>query len=76
MSESKNILITGATGQVGGQIAAHFAGNPDCNGSILAPSRAELDLASPESIRAFVQAARPRWIINPAAYTAVDKGRV
>ena len=73
MSELKNILITGATGQVGGQIAADFAAYPDFRGSILAPVRAELDLASPESIRAFLQAARPRWIINPAAYTAVDK---
>lgn len=40
---------------------------------VVAPTRAELDLTSPASIREFVRSVKPDWIINPAAYTAVDK---
>jgi len=43
------------------------------SGSVLAPARSELDLSDAESIRRFIREARPDWIINPAAYTAVDK---
>lgn len=63
------ILLTGVNGQVGG----------DCLpllrelGEVIAPTRAELDLTNPEAIRDFVRGVRPRWIVNPAAYTAVDK---
>ncbi len=32
-----------------------------------------MDLANPASVRETVRAIRPRWIVNPAAYTAVDK---
>lgn len=60
------MLITGATGQVGGALAQLF---PDA----LTPGRAELDLADAGSIRAYLRAHRPAWILNPAAYTAVDK---
>jgi dTDP-4-dehydrorhamnose reductase len=42
-------------------------------GELHAPSRDQLDLADPTSIRAAVRFLRPRWIVNPAAYTAVDK---
>ena len=63
---SSPILITGSTGQVGGALLSLF---PDA----LAPTRAELDLASPSNIRAYLQANKPRWILNPAAYTAVDR---
>jgi dTDP-4-dehydrorhamnose reductase len=60
------ILITGATGQVGGELLKLFP-------QALAPTRAELDLASEPSIRAYLRAHQPRWILNPAAYTAVDR---
>ena len=60
------ILITGATGQVGSAILRLFPG-------ALAPPRADLDLSSPDSIRSYIRRTEPRWIINPAAYTAVDK---
>jgi dTDP-4-dehydrorhamnose reductase len=60
------ILITGATGQVGGAIAHLIPG-------ALTPTRAELDLTSESSIRTYLRAHRPGCIINPAAYTAVDK---
>jgi dTDP-4-dehydrorhamnose reductase len=40
---------------------------------VVAPTRAELDLADAEAIRSYVRTLKPRWIVNPAAYTAVDK---
>lgn len=63
------ILITGATGQVGGALLPALA----AFGDLLTPNRRELDLASADSIRGYVRATRPRWIVNPAAYTAVDQ---
>jgi dTDP-4-dehydrorhamnose reductase len=66
VSEPQTILITGATGQVGSAIARLFP-------QALTPTRLDLDLASEASIRTYLRTTRPRWIINPAAYTAVDK---
>jgi dTDP-4-dehydrorhamnose reductase len=63
------ILLTGATGQVGGQIAALLSDSCE----LIAPSRSELDLSQPETVRQIIRSTRPRWIINPGAYTAVDK---
>ncbi|MDW5266814.1 MULTISPECIES: dTDP-4-dehydrorhamnose reductase [Acidobacteriaceae] len=63
------ILITGGAGQVGGQLVKVLAPL----GEVIAPGRAELDLTNIESIRSIIRAARPRWIVNAAAYTAVDK---
>lgn len=63
------ILVTGATGQVGGQLVKTLASL----GKVIAPGRGEMDLVNAESIRSVIRAARPRWIVNPAAYTAVDK---
>ena len=60
------ILITGTTGQVGGEILRLFP-------HALAPTRADLDLTSEACIRAYLRTHRPSWIINAAAYTAVDK---
>ena len=60
------MVITGASGQVGGELAKLFP-------HAAAPGRAELDLTDPASIRAYLRAAKPQWILNPAAYTAVDK---
>ena len=66
----KPILVTGGTGQVG--TALRQLG-PRFGVEIVAPTRAELDLASPPSIEAMVH--RRDWsaVINCAAYTAVDK---
>lgn len=63
------ILVTGGTGQVGGQLVKVL---PSL-GAVVAPRRVEMDLANIESIRSVIRAVRPRWIVNPAAYTAVDK---
>ena len=63
------ILVTGSSGQVGGALKEELAGL----GEVYAPGRAELDLAEPESIRRVMRKFRPEWVVNPAAYTAVDK---
>lgn len=63
------ILLTGASGQVGGELLKTL--KPF--GEIVAPPRSEMDLANAASIRETVRAVRPRWIVNPGAYTAVDK---
>lgn len=63
------ILLTGATGQVGWELARALAPL----GTIIAPGRARLDLAQPQTLAAAVDDAQPDVIVNAAAYTAVDK---
>ena len=63
------ILLTGVNGQVGGELLPLLRPL----GEVIAPTRAELDLTNPDAIREAVRHIRPRWIVNPAAYTAVDK---
>lgn len=63
------ILVTGGTGQVGGDLIRTLA----ALGEVVAPGREEMDLADAVSVRAMIQSVQPRWIVNPAAYTAVDK---
>lgn len=63
-------LITGGSGQVGGAVArqACAAGR-----AVIAPTRAELDLADPAALARTVRETRPAAVINCAAYTAVDR---
>jgi dTDP-4-dehydrorhamnose reductase len=63
------LLVTGAGGQVGAEVARELEGRAQ----VLACERAELDLADAASIREGVRAARPDVIVNCAAYTAVDR---
>jgi dTDP-4-dehydrorhamnose reductase len=63
------ILLTGVSGQVGGALAPRlrrFA-------TVLAPDLEMLDLAQTETISDRLDRLAPELIINPAAYTAVDK---
>jgi dTDP-4-dehydrorhamnose reductase len=62
------ILLTGSSGQIGRELAPFLSAH-----DVIAPSHAGCDLADPASIRNAVRDARPDVIINPAAYTAVDK---
>lgn len=66
---SGRILLTGRTGQVGSELARALAHL----GEIVAPDRMELDLTNSASVRERIRSVQPRWIVNPAAYTAVDK---
>jgi len=63
------ILVTGKNGQVGGELIKTLAPL----GEVIAPTRETMELTDPESIRRTIRTVRPQWIVNPAAYTAVDK---
>ena len=63
------MLVTGARGQVGSEVARELAGRAE----LIAHDRSTLDLANPGEIAARVREARPDVIVNCAAYTAVDR---
>jgi dTDP-4-dehydrorhamnose reductase len=63
------ILLTGKDGQVGFALHKKLLSF----GEVIAIGRQELDLADSEAINAFVDKTKPDIIINPAAYTQVDK---
>jgi dTDP-4-dehydrorhamnose reductase len=63
------ILVTGVTGQVGGALRRRLEGL----GTIVPADRAVLDLAKPATLGASLERLRPDLIVNPAAYTAVDR---
>jgi dTDP-4-dehydrorhamnose reductase len=63
------ILVTGKNGQVGFELQRSLAPL----GEIVAVDLAECDLANGDAIRELVRQVAPDVIVNPAAYTAVDK---
>lgn len=71
--EPARILILGSTGQLGRELQRSFAVARSVDGSIVAASRDDVDLAHPDHIRALVRRVKPHLILNAAAYTAVDR---
>ncbi len=65
----KTILLTGKNGQVGWELQRTLMPL----GKVVALDVADMDLADPAAIREAVRSIRPQIIVNPAAYTAVDK---
>jgi dTDP-4-dehydrorhamnose reductase len=63
------ILVTGATGQLGMELARLLS----AHGYVTATSRAQLDLTDVDAIVNAVRSLRPRLIVNAAGYTAVDQ---
>ncbi|MCG2645519.1 MULTISPECIES: dTDP-4-dehydrorhamnose reductase [Bradyrhizobium] len=63
------ILLTGTSGQVGGALLPLLGETH----TVLSPQRAELDLLQPATISAVLDRLAPDLIVNPAAYTAVDR---
>lgn len=63
------ILLIGSNGQVGHDLSEVL---PRA-GEVTALDRQKLDLTKPDEIRSAIRASRPAWIVNAAAYTAVDK---
>ena len=63
------ILLTGTTGQVGGALCAPLANL----GTVISVNRSQLDLSRPETIAESLDLLKPDLIVNPAAYTAVDR---
>ena len=66
--EPKLILLTGANGQVGFELAHSLKGL----GHVVVLNRNDLDLADSKQIRRVVRELSPALIVNAAAYTAVD----
>jgi len=62
------ILVTGAGGQVGAELARVLP----AHGDVIALDRARLDLANPDAIAATMRDAKPDIVVNAGAYTAVD----
>ena len=63
------ILLTGKNGQVGFELQRALAPL----GEVIAVDQTECNLADQNAIRSLVGEIRPDIIVNPAAYTAVDK---
>ena len=63
------ILLVGANGQVGRESLPLLR----ALGEVVSLTRSELDLTDAAAIRAAVRQVAPSWIVNAAAYTAVDK---
>ena len=63
------ILLTGASGQVGGALRVPLS----AMGTVVTLDRSQLDLSLPDSIPRVLSKVAPDLIVNPAAYTAVDR---
>jgi dTDP-4-dehydrorhamnose reductase len=63
------ILLTGASGQVGWELARTLLPL----GEVIESRRAQADLSNLSALKALIQQVKPDVIVNPAAYTAVDK---
>lgn len=63
------IMLTGTHGQVGSVLQTDLG----VLGNVIGVARAQLDLTDADAIRRMVRELRPGLIVNPAAYTAVDK---
>lgn len=68
-SHLPRILITGGSGQVGHCLKAQLQGCAELS----VPDSSALNIADRRSVRQAVETFRPDYIINAAAYTAVDK---
>lgn len=63
------ILLTGCSGQVGYELERSL----QALGEVVAVDRARMDLSDLDQVRSVVREVKPGLIVNPAAYTAVDK---
>jgi dTDP-4-dehydrorhamnose reductase len=63
------ILLTGATGQLGHALLPVLSKIAD----VWAPGRSTFDLSRPDTLRQSIREFAPDFIVNPAAYTAVDQ---
>ncbi len=63
------ILLTGRNGQLGSELVGALR----AVGEVVATDRRTLDLGDPDGMRRVVRDVKPDVIVNPAAYTAVDK---
>jgi dTDP-4-dehydrorhamnose reductase len=64
-----SILVTGADGQLGAELAVMLRDV----GDVVAATRAMLDVSDAQSVAAAFASTRPDIVVNAAAYTAVDR---
>lgn len=69
-TSSLNILITGASGQLGHTLQMHPLAQQH---NMIARSHQMLDITDLNSVKAAIELHQPDIVINAAAYTAVDK---
>jgi len=63
------ILLTGKDGQIGHELARLLKPL----GEVIALGRPGMDLENPDAIRRTLARVKPQWVVNAAAYTAVDR---
>jgi dTDP-4-dehydrorhamnose reductase len=75
MGNSNNkILVTGSNGQLGSEIRAIANLYPTL--SFIFTDVEELNITNPIAVNEFIEKEKPNFVINCAAYTAVDKSEV
>jgi dTDP-4-dehydrorhamnose reductase len=67
--KAMKVLLTGATGQVGWELARSL----QSLGEVVACDRSRADLSEPAGLAALVETVAPDVLVNAAAYTAVDR---
>ncbi len=68
----KNVLVTGANGQLGSELRRATADH-EANLNFIFTDVAELDITNLQAVEQFVKDNNIKYIVNCAAYTAVDK---
>jgi dTDP-4-dehydrorhamnose reductase len=69
MGPDPGIWLVGAEGMLGRQLAGEWAGR----GTAFFASDREVDIRDPRALREFARGKEIGWIVNCAAYTAVDR---
>lgn len=72
--EKQTILVTGANGQLGRELQLLAGAYPAYN--FVFADRQQLSIEDPQQVQGFFKTHQPRWCINCAAYTAVDKAEI
>lgn len=67
----KNIVVFGASGQLGQCIKTVAAANE--TPAIIFPAESDANILNTEDLKRMFDEHQPAWVINCAAYTAVDK---
>lgn len=70
MATNKTILVTGGNGQLGNCLRELAVGSIH---KFIFTDVVELDITSSAAVGAMMESERPDWVVNCAAYTAVDK---
>lgn len=69
-NNTKKILVTGGNGQLGNCLRELAVGSAH---KFIFTDVSELDITSADAVREKMEEQRPDWVVNCAAYTAVDK---